>query len=103
MMRRPSTRTVTVGLAVLAFVACSRLPVPYLLLLCLSGDRALAPAWALDDRQRQLLWNTRLLGTGAALLGAMLRVPLGVALARMALPAKHLFRLVLSVPILLPP
>ena len=102
-MRRPSTRTVTVGLAVLAFAACSLLPVAYLLWLSLTGDRALATDWMLDDRQRRLLRNTTLLGTGAGLLASAIGVPLGVALARMALPAKHLFRLVLSVPILLPP
>ena len=103
MMRRPSVRTVTVGLAVLAFVTCSLLPIAYLLSLALGGERPLATAWALDARQRQLLWNTTLLGTGAALLATTIGVALGVALARMALPAKHLFRLTLVVPILLPP
>ena len=103
MWRRPSSRTVIVSGAVALFVVCCLLPIGYLLFLSLSGaDAAYAAVW-LDARQRGLLWNTALLGTGTALLATAIGAPLGLALARIALPRKGLLRLALTAPVLLPP
>ena len=103
MWRWPSSRTTVVGIAVLLFVVCCLLPVGYLLTMPLSGsNRAYAAVW-LDVRQRGLLSNTAVLGTGTALLATAIGAPLGLALARIALPYKALLRLALAAPVLLPP
>jgi iron(III) transport system permease protein len=103
MWRWPSSRTVVVGSAVALFVVCCLLPIGYLLFTSLrSADAAYATLW-LDPRQRGLLWNTALLGTGTALLATAIGAPLGLALARIALPRKALLRLALAAPVLLPP
>lgn len=102
MWRWPSSRTAVVGVAIGVFVVCCLLPVGYLLAVSLTRGDAYS-AIALDARQRSLLSNTALLGIGTALLASALGVPLGVALARIALPRKTLFRLALSAPVLLPP
>lgn len=103
MWRWPSSRTVVVGSAVALFVVCCLLPIGYLLFTSLSSaDAAYAALW-LDARQRGLLWNTALLGTGTALLATAIGAPLGLALARIALPRKALLRLALAAPVLLPP
>ncbi len=102
MWRWPSSRTTVVGVAVLLFVACCLLPVGYLLTLLGGGSRASADAW-LDERQRILLLNTTVLGTGTAMLATAIGAPLGLALARTVLPYKSLLRLALAAPVLLPP
>ena len=89
-------------MAVAVFVVCCVLPVGYLLVVSLSGFDE-SSSLALDARQRRLLYNTALLGTGTALLASALGAPLGFALARMSLPRKALLRLALSAPVLLPP
>ena len=86
----------------MVFVVCCVLPVGYLLTVSLSGIDAFS-AVVLDARQRQLLYNTALLGTGTALLATAIGAPLGIALARIALPGKTLLRLALAAPVLLPP
>jgi len=103
MLRRPSSRTVVVGSAVALFVVCCLLPIGYLLFMSLRGADASYAAVLLDARQRGLLANTALLGTGTALLATVIGAPLGLALARMALPAKPLLRAGLAAPVLLPP
>jgi iron(III) transport system permease protein len=50
-----------------------------------------------------LLYNTALLGGGTAVLATTIGAPLGLALARIALPHKSLLRLGLTAPVLLPP
>ncbi len=103
MWRWPSSRTVVVGIAVVLFVVCCLLPVGYLLTMLLSGmDGATAIVW-LDARQRGLLSNTALLGTGTALFATAIGAPLGLVLARIALPGKGFLRLALAAPVLLPP
>lgn len=102
MWRWQSSRTAVVGIAVTVFVVCCVLPIAYLLAVPLSGVEAYA-SLALDARQRRLLYNTALLGTGTALLATAIGAPLGLALARVSLPRKALLRLALSAPVLLPP
>ena len=92
-----------VGSAAVLFVVCCLLPIGYLLLMLpASPDAGYAAVW-LDARQRGLLANTALLGLGTALLATAIGAPLGLALARIALPQKTLLRLVLAAPVLLPP
>jgi len=57
----------------------------------------------LDSRQRGLLVNTTILGTATAFTATLVGVPLGVALARVALPFKAGLRILLAAPALLPP
>lgn len=98
-----SSRTAVIGIASVVFVVCCILPVGYLLAAPLGSTSASYGAIWLDARQRGLLFNTALLGTGAASLATAIGAPLGLALARMALPRKALLRLALAAPVLLPP
>ena len=66
-MTWPSSRVAVVGLATVVFLVCCVLPVGYLLVVSLTGVEAY-PAIVPDARQRRLLYNTALLGTGTAVL-----------------------------------
>jgi iron(III) transport system permease protein len=68
-----------------------------------SGSGRGYAALLLDARQRALLSNTAALGTGTALLATLIGVPLGVALARVPVPSRPVWRIGLSAPVLLPP
>jgi len=57
----------------------------------------------LDARQRLLLWNTTLLGVGTAITATLIGAPIGVLLARSDVPYKAAWRLLLTVPLVLPP
>jgi ABC-type Fe3+ transport system permease subunit len=96
-------RTVVIGGALVVFVVCAVGPVAYLLFTAAAGPPAAYAAVLLDARQRGLLYNTALLGAGAALLATAIGVPLGIALARVPLRGAGLIRLALSAPALLPP
>jgi iron(III) transport system permease protein len=102
MWRGQPARTVAIGTAVVVFIVCSVVPVGYLLFTSVAPSRAYETV-LLDARQRGLLYNTALLGTGTTLLAAAIGVPLGIALARVTLRGKALIRLVLAAPALLPP
>jgi iron(III) transport system permease protein len=97
-----SSRTLVVGGAILAFVVCCLLPVGYLLAVSVGGAGSSDGMWP-DARQRGLLYNTALLGTGTAMLATVIGAPLGIALACVPLPCKALLRLALAAPVLLPP
>lgn len=103
MWRRQASQTVVVGTAISVFVVCCVLPVAYLLTTSLADARGAFGAALLDARQRSLLYNTALLGTGTALLASAIGIVLGIALARVPLPGKALLRLLLAAPLLLPP
>lgn len=102
MWRAQPARTVVIGVAIVVFVVCSVVPVAYLVFTSLGASQAYETV-LLDARQRGLLYNTALLGTGTAVLAAAIGVPLGIALARVSLRGKALIRLVLAAPALLPP
>ena len=89
-------------LAILVSAVCCLLPVGYLLLATLGSTDALS-AVMLDARQRRLLMTTAVLGAGTALLATAIGAPLGVWLARLALPHKALLRVALAAPLVLPP
>lgn len=103
MWRRPSSRIMVTGSAAALFVVCCLLPIGYLLLMLPGGTGAAFTSVWLDARQRGLLSNTALLGTGTALLSTAIGAPLGLMLDRIALPHKALLRVVLAAPVLLPP
>jgi iron(III) transport system permease protein len=98
-----SSRTAVIGIASAVFAVCCILPVGYLLAASMWSTPATYGSVWLDARQRGLLFNTALLGTGAAIIATAVGAPLGVALARVALPRKTLLRLLLTAPVLLPP
>jgi ABC-type Fe3+ transport system permease subunit len=102
MWRAQPARTAVIGVAIVVLVVCSVVPVAYLVVTSLGASQAYKSV-LLDARQRGLLYNTALLGTGTAVLAAAIGVPLGIALARVTLRGKALIRLVLAAPALLPP
>jgi iron(III) transport system permease protein len=100
-----SSRTVAIGLAIVAFGLFCILPLAYMIAVWLSGLGREASSYRdllLDRRQRGLLVNTAMLGAGTALAATLVGVPLGVALARVALPFKSGLRILLAAPSLLP-
>jgi iron(III) transport system permease protein len=104
---RNSSRTLVLGLSIAGLIVGCVLPLVSMLGLAASesGDRGGSPlaALVLDTRQRALLWNTACLGAGAALGATLIGVPLGVALARVPIPFKTVARVLLTVPLVLPP
>ena len=100
MWGRRSSRTVVVGLAGAFFAVGCVLPAASLIAVSL---RSATDAFSLDARQWGLLANTARLGVGTALVGIAIGAPLGLVLARAALPHKALLRMALAAPVLLPP
>jgi len=104
----PSSRTVTLSVAVGLFVVLCALPTLYMFAASLTGaDGGLVfdnyRRLLLDARQRQLLLSSTTLGAGSAVLATLIGAPLGFLLARAEIPAKNLFRLLLVVPLVIPP
>jgi iron(III) transport system permease protein len=102
MGRQPVSRTLIVGTASLVFMGCSILPLAYLATTVLR-EGAPPSLLALDARQQGLLFNTALLGASTALCATAIGAPLGLALARITVPRKALLRMLLVMPLLLPP
>jgi iron(III) transport system permease protein len=104
---RSSSRTLVLGLSIAGLIAGCVVPLVSMLALAASesGDRGGSPlaALVLDTRQGALLWNTACLGVGAALGATLIGVPAGIALARVPIPFKALVRVLLTVPLVLPP
>jgi len=100
-----SGRTVVMALATAAFTVFCVVPVAYMIDVALVGARTtqLRATLLLDERQRTLLYNTALLGVGAATLSTLIGAPLGLALARIPLRFKRVLRLALAAPALFPP
>ena len=100
-----SGRTVVIGTAMGAFAIFAAAPVMYMLAVALDTSLREASTWRnllLDSRQRALLFNTTALGVGTAVSATLAGVPLGIALARMALPFKPGLRILLAAPALVP-
>src|SRR5829696_8706255 len=104
----PSTRTVVLTVAIAVFVALCVLPVVYMFSFSITDTGG---TFSLDNyrllftepRRRDLLLTSGLLGGGAAIVATILGTPLGLLLARSAFPAKQLLRMVLVVPLVVPP
>jgi iron(III) transport system permease protein len=101
------TRTTFIAIGLTTFGALCVLPAAYML-----GASLLHPggfsldaygAVLLDARQRQLLVNTLQLGIGAALVAALIGIPLGFGLARVPLRAVRVLRVLLAAPLAVPP
>ena len=97
-----SSRTAIVGAAIVVFFVCCVLPIAYLLASSLTQIDSYSTL-ILDARQRQLLFNTGLIGIGTALLATLIGAPLGISLARIPFAHKAALRLALVAPVLLPP
>ena len=102
MWGRRSSRTAVLGIAAVTFGIVCISPLAYMLAQA-GASRSDYAALLLDARQRALLTNTTALGVGTALLATLIGAPLGLALARVAVPAKPVWRIALSAPVLLPP
>ena len=76
-----SSRTFVIVTAEFIFAVCCILPVAHLFTTSLAGINAAGAALFLDARQRTLLYNTTLLGVGAAVLSTAIGAPLGIARA----------------------
>ncbi|MPY91225.1 MAG: ABC transporter permease subunit [Luteitalea sp.] len=102
-----ATQAAVLALAGTAFAVCCVLPLAYMVWRSLAsapqGGAPVVAALLLDARQRELLANSTLLGAGTALGATLIGAPLGVALARVALPFKGVLRVALIAPLLLPP
>lgn len=109
--RRPlllSSKLISLGALEVLFIAICGLPLIYMLVMSFTGvdgnftitnyGRLLT-----EERQRELLMNSALLGAATALVATILGAPLGLLLARADLPAKSLMRLALIIPLVLPP
>jgi iron(III) transport system permease protein len=101
MPRRLTTRLLVVGAATSVFVVATVLPLLYVVVQAIAGS-GFGPL-LLDARQRTLLYNTALLGAGAAAFAVLLGVPLGLGLARLRGRYTAPLRVALAAPVLLPP
>src|SRR5688572_11652011 len=104
----PSARALVIGATVVVFVAVCLLPVIYMFAVSFvdAGGNFTAANYSrllVEARQRNLLFNSTLLGAGAAVLATLIGAPLGLLLARADLPAKRFFRLALVIPLIIPP
>ena len=101
------TRTTFIAIGLAAFGALSVLPAAYMLGASLLHPGGLSldayGAVVFDARQRQLLVNTLQLGIGAALVAALIGIPLGFGLARVPLRAVRVLRVLLAAPLAVPP
>jgi iron(III) transport system permease protein len=102
-----STKQIVIGVAVLLFVGICLLP-----LICMLIASLVRPDGGItwdnyrrlltEARQWDLLKNSALLGAATALVATALGAPFGCFLARVDFPARHVLRLALIVPLILP-
>lgn len=103
----PSARVLIIAFAVILFMVFCVLPVVYMFVVSLTdatGAFSVSNYRQLltEPRRRGLLLTSTLLGGGAAIFATVLGAPLGLLLARSALPAKRLLRIALVVPLVVP-
>lgn len=106
-LRQLSTRHLALGSAAFLFIVICELPLIYMLVLSLRPGGGFTfesyRSLLLDSRQRELLLNSVVLGATSALVATVLGAPLGFLLGRTELPARHILRIALVVPLTLPP
>jgi iron(III) transport system permease protein len=103
-LRHDADRTLTLAAAWAVFVLCCVSPIVWMLFGSAgSGSLAMAARAIADERQRLLMANTLLLGAGATALAFGIGAPAGVVLARCHSRRAWLARLILAVPLVLPP
>src|SRR5262245_38156837 len=103
-----TSRGAAISIAVVFFIVLSVVPVLYMFVLSLTGadgrpglgnyQRLLS-----EDRQHELLANSVGLGAGSAILAVLIGVPLGLFFAHASFPLKRLLRIVLVMPLVIPP
>ena len=96
------------GVAISLFILLCALPVIYMLgisFISTDGIFSLVNYRGLltESRRRSLLLTSSMLGAGTAVLATLVGAPLGLLLARADLPVKRLLRLVLIIPLVMPP
>ena len=104
----PSSRTIILGGAGALFVLLCVLPILYMLgVSFISADGRFSVEnyrqLLIDGRQRELLGRSTLLGAGTSLLATSIGAPLGLLLARADLPFKRMLRILLVIPLVVPP
>ncbi len=106
--RLQPARTCTLGFAAACFVFFCLLPIGYMLPqsfvgpvggLSLDNYRRLLA----EPRQHTLLGNSLMLAVGSSMLAALIGTPLGILLARVDIPAKRMARVMLLIPLIVPP
>ncbi len=102
-----SARSLALGLAWALFIVLCALPALYMLGASLHGaDGGLSfknyRLLFIGTRQRELLFNSALLGAGASAIATFIGAPLGLLLARADLTAKRSLRLALVIPLVVP-
>src|SRR5215510_7070095 len=107
-LRLFTSRGAVISVAVGLFIVICVAPVLYMFVISLSdadGRPGLENYQRLlsEARQRELLANSVGLGAGSAILAVLIGVPLGLLFAHASFPLKRLLRIVLVVPLVIPP
>jgi iron(III) transport system permease protein len=105
---RPDSRTIVLTAASVAFLLICASPAIYMFassFVSKDGGFTLANYSRIiaEPRQRSLLLSSATLGIGAALLATAIGAPLGILLARSDVPFRRIVRILLSVPLVIPP
>jgi len=105
---RPDSRTIVLTAATVAFLLICALPAIYMFgssFASKNGGFTLANYLRIiaEPRQRSLLLSSATLGIGAVLLATTIGAPLGILLARSDVPFRRVVRILLSVPLVIPP
>jgi iron(III) transport system permease protein len=101
-----SSRTLVLGAAGAVFLVVCAFPAGYMLVHSIgegAGQWSALSSLLLDARQRELLVNSAVLASSTAIVATLIGAPLGLVLARVALPHKAFVRLALAAPVTLPP
>lgn len=104
----PSVRSSVLTIAVALFLALCLLPLAYMLAISVIGAEGSLSIinyrrLLSEPRQRNLLLTSTMLGAGTSLLASLVGAPLGLLLARADIPAKRTCRLLLVIPLVVPP
>jgi iron(III) transport system permease protein len=105
---RPDSRTIVLTAANITFLLVCALPAIYMFgtsFMSKAGGFTLAGYSGIiaEPRQRGLLLTSATLGFGSAFLATVLGAPLGILLARGDVPFRRIVRVLLSIPLVIPP
>jgi iron(III) transport system permease protein len=105
---RPDSRAIVLTAANLTFLLICALPAIYMFgssFMSKDGGFTLASYSRIiaEPRQRGLLLTSATLGFGSAFLATVLGAPLGILLARGDIPYRRIVRVLLSIPLVIPP
>ncbi len=105
---RPDSRTIVLAAANLTFLLVCALPALYMFgssFVAKDGGFTFSNYFRIiaEPRQRGLLLTSATLGFGSAFLATILGAPLGILLARGDVPFRRIVRVLLTVPLVIPP